>query len=261
MLRVRACIFATLVLAAAATTGCVRGPLDKQSEEMFLAGHRSFVDGDYRSADQKFSEVISRNPTSWALSEVHYFRGLARLRLGRRTEAKEDFRRGASLYGRELTQVYSAAALANLEHEEGNDTVAVHLYRQVLEHPVHGLPVDAVMYRLAVSLQRLGQWTEADELLAKLITEHPASSWAAAGRGRFQAAGFTIQVGAFADRRNAEAMADKVRAEGLPVAMGVAAVGGKTLHTVRVGKFKTYREAADAANDLRAKGYPALIKP
>ena len=250
-----------LAALAVVAAGCARGPLGKESLETFRAGHASFQQGDYGAAERQFGEVVRRNPTSWALSEVCYFRGLARLQLGRREDAKKDFRRGATLYGRELTQVYSAVALANMEFEEGGDATAVHLYRQALDHPVKGLPVDGVLYRLGVSLQRLGRWREADEVLARLISAHGGSAWVGAARRRFQATHFTIQVGAFADPRNARALGEKVGSEGLPVSVSVVAAGGKTLHAVCAGRFRTHQEARASAASLKAKGYSVLVKP
>jgi len=245
---------------SAGAAGCARGPLDKPSQTLFFAGYRSFQAGDYGTADRRLSEVITRNPTSWALSEVHYLRGLARLKLGRRAEAKEDFRKGAALYGRELTQVYSAVALANLAYEEGNDATAAYLYRQAVEHGDKHLPMDAMLYRLAVSLQRLGRWAEADDVLARLLSEHRDSSLIAYARTRFRARGFTVQAGAFADRTNAESLAAKLRRDGFQVRLPPPS-GDKMLHAVCVGRFQTYAEAAHAAESLRDKGYSALIKP
>ena len=248
-------------MAVLGVAGCASGPLDATGQALFDAGYKSFQDGRYREADEKFSAVIKRSPTTWALSEVYYFRGLSRLKLNRRPEAKQDFRAGATVYGRELTQVYSAVALANLEYEEGNDPAAVRIYRQALDHKVKGLPADYILYRLGVSLQRLGKWGEADDCFAELVSKYPQSSLAADARRRFQTTYFTVQVGAFADRANAQKTADRLRAEGYPVTLSVSVAAGKTLHTVCAGRYATYREAALAADVLKAKGYPALVKP
>jgi TolA-binding protein len=246
---------------AAAVPGCAKGPLDRDSQALFTAGHERFLAGDYRAAEQKFGQVIAGNPTSWALSEVHYFRGLARLKLGRRSEARNDFRKGATLFGRELTQVYSAVALANLEYEEGNDATAAHLYGQALEHRVKGLPIDRVLYRYAVSLQRLGRWAEAEDALCELISDHGDSPLAAAAGRRFHVDAFTVQVGAFANPANARALAEKVRREGYAVTVSPTGPIEKRLNAVCAGRFSTHREAEAAAARLRARGYEALVRP
>lgn len=249
------------LVAAAMVPGCTGGPLSSADRQIFLDAHQNFQRGNYSAAEAKLSQVIRKNPTSDALSELYYFRGLTRLRLDRRNEAREDFRHGAKAYGRELTQVYCAVALANLEYEDGNDTSAASLYAQALDHPVKDLQTDAILFRLAVSLQRLGRWDEADRRLAKLLSDHGDSTFVPLARRRFQATHFSVQAGAFADRGNAEALANKIRPEGYPVSLAVTESGGKVLHAVIVGRFRTYAEASAAAARLRAKGHTALIKP
>jgi TolA-binding protein len=249
-----------LLVVAMATPGC-GGPLSQADHQLFLDAHRNFQSGNYAAADAKFTQVIGRNQSSDALSELCYFRGLTRLKQGRRAEAREDFRRGATARGRELTQVYSAVALANLDFDDGNDASAANLYSQALDHQVKDLQTDAILYRLAVSLQRLGRWDEADRRLAKLLSDYDDSPFAAAARRRFQATHFAIQAGAFASRSNADTQAAKIRTEGYPVTVTVSEGGGKVLHVVTVGRFRTYAEASSAATRLRGRGYTVTIKP
>lgn len=256
-----------LLCAVATAAGCSKGPLNKEGRRLFWVAHKNLEQGRYQEANRDFTQVIARNPNSWALSEVFYFRGLTRLRMGHRSEAKADFRQGASRYGRQLTQVYSAVALANLEYEEGNDPLAVHLYKQMLKGDLGQTPVDAVLFRLGVSLQRLGLWREADDTFAHLIDKYGDSDLRPAARRRFQASFFTVQVGAFVDRRNARSLAAKLRARKWPVTVGVAAgrtarMGkDKTYHTVSVGRYRTYLDARAVARKLKAKGHSVVIKP
>ena len=255
----RVCVLLLCALATAA--GCAKGPLNKEGQRLFTAGYEGLQQGRYPDADRNFTQVIAGNPNSWALSEVFYFRGLTRLRMGRRGDAKADFLQGASRYGRELTQIYSVVALANLEYEEGHDTVAVNLYKRALARDLGEVPVDAVLFRLAVGLQRLGHWREADDTFARLINKYGESELHAAARQRFQASFFTVQVGAFVDRRNAQSLADKLRAEKWPVAVGLAVATDKTLHIVSVGQYRTYLDARAVAEKLKAKGHNVVIKP
>lgn len=249
------------MLIGLAASGCAKQPLDEQGQKLFYAGHQAFRQGQYDEADQLFSEVVARNPSSWALSEVYYFRGLTRLQLGQRGAAKTDFREGATRYGRELTQVYSAVALANLEYEEGDDATAVHLYQEALERPVGQLPMDAVLYRYAVSLQRTGQWARADEVWARLLSEHPHSPLADHARRRFQARGFTVQIGAFSELANAERAAAKARADGFDAEVRPPQTSGRMLYTVAVGRYRSHEDARTVATQLKGRGYSVMIKP
>lgn len=256
--------FVVIALAGslAVAAGCTQQPLSPEGERLFRAGHQDYEASRYAQADQSFTQVIDRNQQSWALSEVYYFRGLTRLCLNRRDDAKSDFARGASRKGRHIAQVYCAVALANIEHEDGNDARAVHLYEQILrQSSLDDVPVDAVLYRLGVSQQRLGRWNDADETFARLIHKHPDSTLRDAAQRRFQAAFFTVQVGAFVDRRSADAAAAKLTQAKWPVRITVAAEKGKTLHKVSVGRYQTYAQAAAAAATLRQQGHSVMIVP
>ena len=241
--------------------GCAAGPLDKVSSSLFTAGYDSFRAAKFADAERQFTQVISRNPGNASLSEVYYFRGLSRLKLGRREQAKSDFRQGATSYGRELTQIYSAVALANLEFEESHDKAAADLYKQALDHPVKDLPLDAILFRLGVSSQRLGRWQQADDAFARLVSKYPESPLAPEARRRFQASYFTVQAGAFAERKNAEALVDRLKQKGFPASPTVVASQGKTLHLVNVGRYRTYREAESVAAQLKGQGISVLIRP
>lgn len=250
-----------LVLLFLALGGCTTPLLNKNDDKVFTSGYDDFQAGRLKDADRKFSEVIADNPHSPALSEVYYFRGLTRLQLSRRAEARADFQAGSTRYGREITQIYSMTCLANMEYEDGHDLQAVPLYRTVLEHPVPKLPADSVLYRLGVSLQRLGRWNEADETFARLLKEHPDSPLAAEARRRTQADSFTLQAGAFTERPKAESLAARLRQDGYTVTLAVVAAGGKTFHVVNVGHYRTAAEAQAASARLAAKGYHCILRP
>ncbi len=251
-------VLAVLLLAVG---GCTPPLLNKNDDKVFTSGYDDYQAGRYKDADRKFSEVVADNPQSAALSEVYYFRGLTRLQESRRNEARADFQAGATHYGRELTQIYSMTCLANMEYEDGHDQQAVPLYRTVLEHPVPGLPTDKILYRLGVSLQRLGRWNEADETFARLLKDHSDSPLAAEARIRTQADSFTLQAGAFTDRAKAATLAARLRQDGYPVVLAVVAAGGKTFHVVNVGHYHTAAEAQAASTRLAGKGYHCIMRP
>jgi TolA-binding protein len=62
---------------------------------------------------------------------------------------------------------------------------------------------------------------------------------------------FTIQVGAFSRKGNADRLAGKLRKKGYTVEIVRPIPGKSRLHKVRVGKFKTKSGAADMARRLR----------
>lgn len=66
---------------------------------------------------------------------------------------------------------------------------------------------------------------------------------------------YTVQIGAFAARGNAEALREAV--SGATIVEDL--VGGDPLYRVRVGSYPDRAQATTAARALSARGYPALV--
>ena len=64
-----------------------------------------------------------------------------------------------------------------------------------------------------------------------------------------------IQVGSFADQSNAESMRRKL-SDAVPVAIGMAEVGGQRWWRVRAGPFATLDEAQSSLSTIRSQGAP-----
>ena len=73
------------------------------------------------------------------------------------------------------------------------------------------------------------------------------------------AAGFAVQVGAFADKSRAEALRDSLVRDGNAAAVAPAAIGGDTFFRVRLGPFADAPTARAAAVRLAARGYQAIV--
>jgi septal ring-binding cell division protein DamX len=73
---------------------------------------------------------------------------------------------------------------------------------------------------------------------------------------------FTVQVGAFSSKENANSLADKLRGKGNTVFVSQAvSKDNKSVFKVRVGSFKTKAEAAAAAATLSKEGLPTKVLP
>lgn len=90
--------------------------------------------------------------------------------------------------------------------------------------------------------------------------EKPASPPAANDPGAAANARYSLNLGAYADRDNAEALVAKVRALGYPVNVAAVSSGGKPAAKVTVGPFAS-RAAAEAARlKIKAKAPAAPAK-
>ena len=68
-------------------------------------------------------------------------------------------------------------------------------------------------------------------------------------------AGFSVQAGAFADRRNAERAAERLSGTG-PASIRPLDRGGEVLYRVMVGGWTQADEAASARSQIAALGFP-----
>jgi rare lipoprotein A len=73
------------------------------------------------------------------------------------------------------------------------------------------------------------------------------------------AAGFTVQVGAFASQAAAEGLRDTIARSGEAATVSEGDGGGRRFYRVRVGSYADRPSALAAAEQLAARGYPVII--
>ncbi|MDK1032070.1 MAG: tetratricopeptide repeat protein [Planctomycetia bacterium] len=257
-------VLALSILASIVFSGCAgagKRNISGDARVLFDAGYRKFEQYKWVEADALFTRFLRQYPTSSAASEVYYYRGLSRQRLGRRLEARRDFQAAIGAEGNRKIVAFAKVALANMYYEEGNDGPAIHLYASVLKDPPEGLPLDLVLFRLAVSLQRIGKWAEADKYLRYVLEHHPQSPMAGDAKRRLGARYFTVQVGAYSQVASAQKIAARVRKAGFKPWFAVVLKNGRQLHTVRIGKTATYVGASRLAGRVDKAGFKTLIVP
>lgn len=70
---------------------------------------------------------------------------------------------------------------------------------------------------------------------------------------------YKVQTGTFANRANAEVLADDLRAKGYKAEIKTVQVEDRTLYRVQVGAYRTSEDAQELAKDLSAEGYSATV--
>jgi len=89
-------------------------------------GVHAFFSGDFASSHDELSSVIEAGSND---PRVHYFRGLAALKLGRMDEAEADFQQGANLEAEGRGAVSSHVVSRALERVQGCDRLKLEEYR------------------------------------------------------------------------------------------------------------------------------------
>lgn len=253
-----------LLVAAALGMGCAAGcapTAQRDPRAYFDRGYAAFEQGRWQAASDDFTRYLRLDPSSAHRGEVYYYRGLAGVRLGRRAGAKEDFKRALAAAPEPRIAAYARAALGNLYYEEGDDANAVAAYAPLVRQASGDVPLEKVILRTAVSLQRLGKWAMADAYLAYVMQNYSRTPEATEARRRYRVSSFCVQTGAYASVALARSEAERLRRAGYAPRVGRVVSGGRPLHTVQVGSAKTYAEASALAARLHGAGFSVLIVP
>jgi len=237
---------AALILAA----GC-GFPAVHEDRAAFSDGYAAFEAGKWQRAVDSFDAYLGTAPES-ARGEV---------RLRNREAARTDFQQAVDAKPPQPVAAYAEIALGNLYYEEGNDQRAVECYAEAIKTPPKDMPLDQVLLRLGVSLQRTGRWAAADRYFGHLVDRYPGTPAAVEAARRIHATAFTVQTGAFSSMITAQEELNRLRARGFDGRLTKTLRGSQQLYAVQVGRFAAYPAAAATARQLVLAGFQAMIVP
>ena len=220
----------------------------------------------FASAIEILSGVLAIQSGKDATCEALYLRGLCYRNQSdpQYVAAKRDFGQAIQKQCHPVLAGLSHAALGHIYYESSLEGAgqAIHHYQLALKGLKEPSQRDPVLYRLAVSYQRAGQWTQADGALKQCFGLFSRSSYADLARARYGSKCFRIQAGAFADRTRATALSQKLSGWGWrfdvsPHKSIKRNIPSRTLYVVRTGRYSTYAAAyrdttrlADIQNDV-----------
>ncbi|MEX0653501.1 MAG: SPOR domain-containing protein [Phycisphaeraceae bacterium] len=216
----------------------------------------------YRQAYEAASAVAQRRGAG-DRDAAAYVAGLSAMRLGRTGEAERHLRQ-AALSRDERLQADALANLGLLQYRLGRYDAAARDLSRAAEM-LGGEDKAQAHYYAGVARQRLGRWPQARTSL--LLARHATRDEGLRQRINDQLAvtGYTVQVGAFAERDNARRAAEAIAGRagelrfGGPRLVSARAAEGESLTLVHVGTFSSFQAAHDARVRLRATR--AIIVP
>jgi pentatricopeptide repeat protein len=164
---------------------------------------------------------------------------------------------------RSFLAVKSKIGIADTYFIDSDFDRAISLYLDVLSDTHNIQNVSSVYYKLAKSYQKNGQWDKARYYFEKIKERYPKSleshlAEEALKEGEFY---FTVQVGSFTSRDNAENLCKKLKLQGFPVFINEKIVEDIRFYRVRVGKYDKLYKARDIKQQLKEKGLPTKIYP
>jgi len=216
--------------------------------------YKDYLSNDYEEALQK-AKSLQRN------DEVLYFLGLVYTKIGNFSQAREYLMSLTTNYPRSKFYEQGMIKLADTYFLEGDLQKAQQLYENIGKKTSTSNYSSLIYLRLSQIAEKQGRWEDKKRYLNILKEKYPSSSELIVTdtlkeRGDF----FTIQVGAFSDRRNAVNLKNDLDNK-YDVYIIEDKSGSYVLYKVRVGKFKDRKEAERMWGRLVKQGYPARIFP
>ena len=192
-----------------------------------------------------------------------YIRGLSHARSGKRSRAYADLRAAAGQSDDTDVIWRSEFALGELSFEDGDWAGAERGYSAAVEAMRPIQPMDRGLYRLAVSAQRLGEWEQGRRRMEMLVRRFPRSPLADSARRilNYGPRYFSLQCGAFALSKNADALKRELARENVSAAVRREARGGRRLYIVYSGRYPTYAAAQRGLTEIRSQVPDAIIWP
>jgi outer membrane protein assembly factor BamD (BamD/ComL family) len=223
----------------------------------------------YDEAIAAGDRVLAADSTGPGSAEALYLQGQAFEKKAKDattpSEAREHLRAARGVYARALSsspaqplEAYARAGLANASYFLEDFGTAAREWEAAAPQVNDPDAKAWVLYRAGLSRQRTGSFAEADRLFAQVRQHFPGTEQARRASTHMGATAFHVQLGAFADRANADRAIGLLKAQGYSPARAADASGKQI---VAVGPLETYGQAK-AIKDRLASQYPdAKIVP
>lgn len=217
---------------------------------------------DYDFAVQECNKFIdTANPHVKA--EALHLKGTCLLESGQYAQAREIFKEARPFAKGDLrTEIFLGIADTYFMQKRYADAISI--YEQLLNKDIKKNDYLAVIYyKIGKSYQRDSKWTKSDQYFRQLEEQFPQSLEAelvknSSVEGNY----FTVQVGCFANKQNADKLYDDLKDKGYEAFLSSFESLGQKFYRVRVGKFVSYVAAEYTENELRNKeSLPTHIFP
>lgn len=258
---------AALVLSLLSVVGCSDNKPSPQESAQLSAASRALDEHRSQVAIEQADAYLRKQPHGPGSAEALYLkgRGYEQKAAGDRNEMRRNLAEARTAFLDALnqqptpqTEGYIRASLSNVAFFQ--DDYATALAEASRAHALsNSAEIQSVLlYRVGVSQQRLGRFTDADQTFNLLQQRYPGSPLAQRAREHAGQRNFFVQLATFNTPTGADKAIESLKATGVVVSKRADSSG----HTiVNVGPFSTF-ESAKSAKERFAGQYPdALIVP
>lgn len=232
----------------------------------FAQAEKLFLEGRYEHVIYRVDELIASG--SRQVDELLFLKGLAQLKSNLFKDARVSFRRVISKFPKSK-RAFDAHIGVGDSYFLGSDDIdaAISAYQDILNRYPNDKNIPVVYYRMGNCFKKIGSNDKAAEYFNKVKTLAPLSFESrmipgfvsskvpqAASKGHF-----SVQVGSFKNKRNAEKLVSKLSKEGFDSFMEIPVSSSDRLYRVKVGRLDSKKEAEVLASRLKARGYSTRI--
>lgn len=252
-----------IIVALTVGTGCHHSRT-AQSPYRLAVAKRLYEQRQYHQAQDTLSNFILESGSDrTTLCEAYYLRGLCFRHQGASydTKAKQDFTKAITRSCHPMIKGLAHVGLGHIHFEQGlaSLTKAKYHYLTALNQLDDAAPKDAVLYRVGVTLQRLGYWSQADRYFLRCVHHFPSSKFAGQAKRRVGAKIFRLQIGAFSDLKRAQQNVKSLSGTGFQFDSTLETHDRKTLYYVRTGRYTTYQMALSQLDKLSRRDSGGII--
>jgi TolA-binding protein len=240
--------------------------------EALDAAYAAFAQRRHDEAMAGAERVLAGNPQGPGAAEAQYLRGRVleeRSRdaagAGNLAAARSAIQAARDAYNAALLLAPAAALegevrtqLANVAYHQEDYATAIAQGTAAYEKVIDAEAKAWVLYRVGLSQQRFGNFTDADRTFAAVQQQFPNTEQSRRAAAHQGARGFHVQVGTFGSPANADAALKDLRASGV---IGMSLPNASGQQVVRVGPAPTYEQAKALRARLAGKFPDAIIVP
>jgi tetratricopeptide (TPR) repeat protein len=257
--RIVACILIPLLASSCA--------MPSKNQYLLENGYRALQEHQYAEAESDANAFLRTDSESESAAEAWYLKGCALQQRDAadryQSQANLQAARTAFIAALQLSpsptlEAYIRASLGNVAFYEDDYTTAITQLSLALEQ-LHSPDQRAyALYRIGLSQQRLGRFTDADKSFGSVLGGYPGTAAAQGARDHYGLRAFYVQLAAYSAPATANFAASDVKRYGYTPQFTTNARG---LHVLRVGPFSTYDEARAAQYRLTQRFPDGKIIP